>query len=148
MRQLLHHDAESRRRDGQIVSGALRVAELVAKGFIGCRIVEVTIHVTEQLAQLWKCLRIQATVLFDAVFGPGLKLLKVPAGLGHADDRDAKRTTLDHGLQRRKDFFVREVTRRAKKNQSVGMWLVHFGVPPFFSRCPPKPNRIAESSLS
>src|SRR5262249_55993240 len=92
-------------------------------------------------------------VVLEAVLGPGLELLEVPARLGHADDRHVQVAALLHRLKRREDLLVREVSGRAVEHERVGAQ--GFGGHPAallsagaFSTCPPNSKRMAESSLS
>jgi hypothetical protein len=59
-------------------------------------------------------------VLVEAVLGASLELLRIPAGLRHADDRHVEVAALDHRLQRGKDPLACEVTRRAEENEGIG----------------------------
>ncbi len=57
--------------------------------------------------------------------GARFQLVKVPAGLGDANDRHIEVATFDHRLQRREDFLVRQVPGRAEENQSIGLDITH-----------------------
>src|SRR5687768_14925893 len=52
-------------------------------------------------------------------------------------------------VQRREDLFVRQVTGGTEQHQGIalGFVMVHECPPPCFSRWPPKPKRIALSTL-
>ena len=65
----------------------LRGAQFLAQGLKRRRVVVIAVHVAQQAGQLLKRRRVEAAMLFQAVLGPGLELVQVPARLGHADDR-------------------------------------------------------------
>jgi hypothetical protein len=46
-------------------------------------------------------------------------LINVPTRLGHPDDRHVEVAAFDHRLQRRKDFFVREIAGSTEKDQRI-----------------------------
>ena len=62
-----------------------------------------------------------AAVLLEAVARPGLELVEVPAGLGHADHRHVEVAALHHRLQRREDLLVGQVAGGAEEHQRVGV---------------------------
>ena len=53
------------------------------------------------------------------------KLIEVPTGLGHADDRHVEVAALHHRLQRREDLLVGQIAGGAEEDQGVGMGIVH-----------------------
>ena len=65
--------------------------------------------------------------------GACLQLFEAPAALGDADDRDVQHAALHHGLQRRKNFLVGEISGRSKEDQRVARERVHLR----FSTWPP-----------
>ena len=56
-------------------------------------------------------------MLFHAIAGPLLELVKVPTGFGHPDDRHIQMPAFDHRLQSREDLLVSKVSGRAEKYQ-------------------------------
>ena len=119
--QLFHHSAEGRGRNGQIIGRALRGTEFLAERLKRRRVIVIAIHIAQQSAQFLKRRRIESAVFFQAVLGPGLELVKVPARLGHADDRHVEVAAFDHRLQRRENFLVGQIARGPEKHQRVGM---------------------------
>src|SRR5262249_15795365 len=100
-----------------------------------------------------KCRGIHAAVLLEAVARARPKLFEVPTSLSHSDDRHVQVTAFDHCLQRWEDLLVSQIARSAEKHQGIGIGITHLKVLfpdylPATSTCPPKPKRIAESSLS
>ena len=71
--------------------------------------------------QFFKGRGIQSTMFFDAVAGPGLELIEVPAGFGHPDDRHVQVPPFDHRLQSREDLFVSQIAGGAEKDQRIRM---------------------------
>src|SRR5215471_8419902 len=115
------------------------------------RILVVTVNITEQTAQLVPSRTINSSaVFFEAVSCPRSKLIETPTCLCHPDNRHVEVAPFDHRLQRRKDFLVGEIAGCTKEDQGIRVRNVHALSPqlPDFSRWPPKPKRIAESSLS
>ena len=64
-------------------------------------------------------------MFLDAVARASLKVVEVPIGPGHANNRHVKPPKFNHRLQRREDFLVREIARRAEKYQSIRMGKSH-----------------------
>ena len=91
-------------------------AQLFADGLKGRRAFVIAVHVPKQSAQLFKSRGIQASVLLDAVTGPRLELVEVPAGFGHADHRLVQVAAFGHRLQRRKDFLVSQISGRPEED--------------------------------
>ncbi len=130
-------------------AGRCARAQFLAQRLERGRVVVIAVHVAQQAAQLVKRRRIESAVFLQAVLRPGLELVQVPARLGHADDRHVEIAAFHHRLQRREDLLVGQVAGGPEEDQRVGMGCVHDAFYlPAFSRCPPKPKRMAESSLS
>ena len=55
----------------------------------------------------------------DAVFRPGLKLVKIPSRLGDANNRAGQFPVAGQLLQRGKNLFVREIAGSTKKHHGV-----------------------------
>ncbi len=123
--QLLDHLAEEDGRNGEIVCRPLGAPEFLAQCLEGRVIGVIAVDIAQQPAQFFPRGRVEPAVLLQAVFGARLELLQVPARLGHADHGHREMPALQHRLQRREDFLVREVARRAKENQCVGMRSAH-----------------------
>ena len=81
-------------------------------------IVVVAVHIAQEPAQLFERGRIEAAMLLQAVLRPGLELVEIPAGLGHADDRHVEMAAFHHRLQRREDLLVGQVAGGAEENQA------------------------------
>src|SRR5262245_29714086 len=147
---MLHDGPESGRRYGEVISRALRRTELATESLEGRGIVIVAADELQQPGKLFKGARIQASMFFQAILGPGLQSLQAPPFPGDANHRDVYRAALHHRLERWKDLFVRQVSGRSEEHQRVRMHrvLAHTLSEFVFSKCPPKPNRIAERSLS
>ena len=64
-------------------------------------------------------------MLLQAVFGAGFELVKIPAGLGNADDRHVKVSPLYHGLKRRENLLVGKIAGGSEENQCVRMGRNH-----------------------
>jgi len=58
-------------------------------------------------------------MLFQAILGACLKLIKIPTGLGNPNDRQIKALIADQPLQRRKNLFVGEVASGSHKYECV-----------------------------
>src|SRR6476620_2775902 len=58
-------------------------------------------------------------MLFDAIARPLAQLIEIPTLLGDADHGHVQLAMLQHRLKRRKDFFVRQISRGAKEDESV-----------------------------
>ncbi len=148
--ELFHDRAERGGRNGKVIARAgCASPNFPAERLKDRRVVVVAIHVAQQAAQFFKRRRIKPAVFLQAVFGPRLELVQIPARLGHADDRHVERAAFHHRLQRREDLLVSQVAGGPEEHQSVGMRSSFIAsCLPVFSRCPPKPKRMAESSLS
>ena len=65
----------------------------------------------------------------------------------HADDRQVEAVVADEAVQRREDLLEGQIARRARRRRTRRTAPRPSGYLPV-SRCPPKPKRIAESTLS
>ena len=123
---------------------AFRVLELLAKRSEGRRVLIVAVDVAQEADQLFESRGIEATMFLQAVFCASAKLIKIPSGLGDADDGNIEVSSLHHRLQGRKNLFVGEIAGGAEKNECVRVELV-MNISPLgsldfssgFSRCPP-----------
>ena len=97
----------------------LRRAKFLAKRLKRRRVFVVAIDVPQQAAQLVEGVRIEPPVFLQAVARPRPELLKIPSGLGHADDRYIKMPALHHRLQRQERFFYRPDRRSTPKKTSA-----------------------------
>jgi hypothetical protein len=79
----------------------------------------------EEGAELFPGSGVEASVLAETVLGAGFELIEIPSGFGDSDDRNGEGSSLDHGLQRREDFFVGEVAGCSEEDEGVGMNLGH-----------------------
>src|SRR5262249_25958011 len=110
----------------------------------------------QQANQLLECSRIESAVFLQAVLRASAELIEVPSSFRDTDDRNVEVPSFEHGLQRRKDFFVGKIARGAKENERVRVGTGHelsllYAASDFsagFSKCPPNSKRIADSSLS
>src|SRR6516162_1099355 len=144
LHQLFDDLTKKYRRNRQIVSGVLGLAEFLAQVLEGGSIVVIAVDIMEQAGKFFPRGGVEAAVFFEAVLGSGLQLIEIPAGLGYADDREVEMPSFQHGLERRKDLLVGQIAGCTKKDQSIGMNRAH-GVLPFtcgylpaaFSICPP-----------
>src|SRR5262249_58315998 len=93
--------------------------------------------------QLREGLLVEAAVLGHALPRALDELVLGPARLGHADDGRVQPSALDELLQGGEDLLVGEVAGGAEEDQRVRAGLLAH----FFSTCPPKPKRMAESAL-
>jgi hypothetical protein len=87
------------------VNGVLGLAQLLAHLLESRRIGIVTVDVAQDTHQLLETFRIQATVMFHAVFGALFQLVEVPAGFGDPNDWDIELSTLGQLLQAGKTFL-------------------------------------------
>ena len=76
---------------------SFRGTEFATDGLIRRRVVVVAVNITQQAAELIECRGINAPVALLAVARPGLELIDVPAGLGHADNGHAQVPTTAAG---------------------------------------------------
>ncbi len=103
---MLNDRSEERRRDGKIVRRALGSLKFFAESLERRGISVVAVDVAQQTVQFLKGCRVESPMLFEAVFCARTELLRVPASPGYTDNRHIQVATLNHGLQRRKDFLV------------------------------------------
>ncbi len=157
--ELLDHQPKQGRRDGQVVGRPVGVPEFPAEGRERRRIGVVPVHVPQAPVQLVERRRVAAAVFLHARPRPGSELVEVPAGLGHADNRDSEVPTAGHRMEGREDLLVRQVAGGPEEHQGIGRLLVHRVVlvrvkcewrqcPAGFSTWPPNSYRIADSSRS
>jgi len=111
--------------DGEIVEGIFRAAQFLANVGKRLRILIVPVNVPKFADELGKAYGVDSSVLFDAVLRSRFELFKIPARLGHANYGPNQLSSLCQLLQRGKDLLVSEVAGSAKKDQSVGMRLIH-----------------------
>src|SRR5258705_9255887 len=98
--QLFDNQAEQPRWDGEVMRRPLRGAELLANRLKGCRVVIVTVDVTQQARKLVQRRGIGTTSMFVETFARSrAELVDVPTGLGHADDRHIEMAAFDHRLE-------------------------------------------------
>ncbi len=116
---LLHDGFKHGWRDGEVVCGHRRVAELFVDFGEGVGVGVVAIDVTKQAAEFCPGVRVEATVFFEAVLRALFQLIERPAGFCNADHGDVERAALHHRLQGGEDFFVGEIASRAKKHECV-----------------------------
>src|SRR5215469_7642413 len=64
-------------------------------------------------------------MFLQTVLCPRLQLIESPIGLGHADNRHVKIAALQHRLQRREDFLVRQVACSTEKYKRIAMICCH-----------------------
>ena len=118
---------KERGRDGEVVGGVLGSSESGFDGVEGGGVGVVTVDVAEERAELVPGGGVEAAVLAETVLGAGFELVEIPAGLGDSDDGDVEGSSLDHGLEGGKDFFVGEVAGGAEEDECVGLKLGHGG---------------------
>ncbi len=85
----------------------------------------VTPHITHQVTEFFEGHGIEFPAFLQAAARAGFQLVEVLSGPGHADDRDLEMAALDHCLQGWKDLLKGQITRRAKKNEGIGLEWVH-----------------------
>jgi hypothetical protein len=141
--ELLHDLFEEGRRDGQVVGGAARRAQLAAQRLERPRVRVVPVHVAEEPQELREGVPVEAAVLRHALPGPLPELLQAPTRLRDPDHRHVETPVPDQPLHRGEDLLVGEIARRSQENQRVRRDAGHF-----FSRWPPKAKRMAERILS
>src|SRR6185437_3998255 len=83
--------------------------------------------------------------ILDAVAHPPGELFQAPPRAGHADHRHVEQSAAGEIVERRKNLSVAEVSGRAEEHQRIAVSPLHQD---FLSTWPPKPSRMAESSLS
>src|SRR5579863_4829883 len=118
---MLDDRSKQRRRNGEVMRRMLSPAEFFAKRVKGCAASVITIDVVQQATQLFKGCSIESAVFFQAVLGPGAKLVEVPARFRDPDDGYLEMPAFDHRLQRGKDFLVGQVAGCSEKDQRVRM---------------------------
>ncbi len=101
------------------MNGVLGLAQLLAHLLESRRIGIVTVDVAQDTHQLLETFRIQATVMFHAVFGALFQLVEVPAGFGDPNDWDIELSTLGQLLQGGENFFMCQIANGTKKYKSV-----------------------------
>ena len=143
VRQRGNHLAEQPRGDGQVEHRQTHVLHGIGEVGERGRIVVVAVHVLDAVQQLLGRLVLGGHAgvgerRADAV----TQLLEAPPLAGDADDRDVELAALLQGVQRRVQLLVRQVAGCAEQDQAVGLG-AH--APP--STWPPKPRRMAESTL-
>ena len=127
--QVFSHSRKQTRRNRQVVQRILRLPQLRTQLRKSMDVVVVAIYIAQQAHQLLKGLGMNAAMLLNAVLGASLQLVQIPAGLGHADDRQFEALIADQPLQRRKNLFVRQVARSAQKHKCIGMNRCHQSSP-------------------
>ena len=153
-------DREQCRRNRQVIGRALCVCQRLPERVEGALVVVIAAHILQQRQQPLKRLRLNdGTVVPDAVRHTRTQLLDVPCRRGDADHRHGQRARLAHGIKRRKDLLIGQISGDAKQHQRVG-WhqnalgrvgpvkpqikAVHQVGPPAFSTWPPNSCRIAD----
>src|SRR6185437_15267260 len=101
--------------DGEVMNGMFCIPEFLADVGKCLRVLIVPIDVAKLVDEDGKTGRINASVRFDTVFGPGLQLVEVPSSLGYANDWPSQLAALGQFLQSRKNLFVCEVAGGAEK---------------------------------
>ena len=93
--------------------------ELLAQFGEGLGITIVAINVLQSGDQFREAYRIQAAIVFNAVFCPLLKLLQLPSGFGHSDYRDFQLSVYGEFLQSRKNLLLRQVAGGSEEYQRI-----------------------------
>jgi hypothetical protein len=114
--QILYHGPEQQRWNGQIMSGPLSASQFPAQSLKRRDVGVVAVHVSQLAAQLRERILIHTAVLYQALVRPLAKLIEVPASLSHANNRNVQMSALYHGLKRRENLLVCQVTCGTKEN--------------------------------
>ena len=121
IRELARDLRKEERRNGEIVQGALGVAQLFAQfgEHFGVRVV--TRHVMEQAQELLEGLVLDVAAMgLDAVLGAFFELVERPFRAGDARDGDVQPFIADEAVKRGEYLFVGEIAARAEKDERVG----------------------------
>jgi hypothetical protein len=103
----------------QVMHGSPGIPQLLANRRIGSRFPVVSVDVAKRRGQFREHNLVYASVFLQAFARVSAKPVEVPTGARHADDRDVETTTSRHGLQRREDLLVGEVTASTEENQRI-----------------------------
>jgi hypothetical protein len=127
--QGLGDGGEEAGRDGEVVERALGAAQGLAQGGEGGGVGIVALDVAEEGAELGEGGGVDTAVVFEAVLGAGLEVVKVNAALGDAHDGDVEMAVADHGLEGGEDLLVGEVAGGAEEDDGVrregGLFIFH-----------------------
>ena len=152
--ELLHHQPEQHRRNGEVVRRALGRAELLADGLKRGRVVVVAVDVAQQAAELVEGRRIEPAVLLEAVLRPGPSWSRLQPALATPMTGTSRWPRLTIACSDGKIFLYAR-SPVAPKNTRASEWglliagsFAPLTAPASFSRCPPNSYRIADSSLS
>src|SRR5262249_31563098 len=85
----------------------------------------VSIHVVKKIRQGLERIGIDSPMLFQTVFRSFLKILQIPARLGHTDDGNTDSLIANKPQERGKYLFVSEVATRPKENNCVRWKVAH-----------------------
>src|SRR6185369_1720837 len=144
----LDHGAEHAGRDGEVVERPLAVAQPLFEPLVSGGLAVVAVDVAQQLGELGEGVGVgAAAVLGDALPRTFDELVAIPAGARNADHRHGHPAALHQALQGGEDLLVGEVAGGAEEDEGVRLraLLGHY-LASFFSTCPPKPKRMAEST--
>src|SRR5215813_14366803 len=111
--------------NGKIVRRSASIFEFLPKSGKGRQVLIVAVNVTQQAQQFGKGHGVNAAVFFQAVFGPGTKLLQIPSGFGNTDYGNVEVSTLCHRLQRGENLLVCEIAGSSKENQRIRLRISH-----------------------
>src|SRR5580698_6089642 len=84
----------------------------------------IAIHISQLVHQHGETIRINSTMLLQAVFRPRFKLFEIPACLGDANYGSSQLSTLRQPLQGGENLFVGEISGSAEEDYGVGIRLV------------------------
>src|SRR5580698_1657106 len=75
--------------------------------------------------QFAEALFVVAAAIFHAVARPLLELVQVPPAARDADDGNIQPAATNHGVERGKNLFVRQVAGGAEEDEGVGLRFIH-----------------------
>ena len=124
--QVLDHDREHARRDGEVVQRALRRTECLLQRCERGAIVVIAVDVTQQAdeARRHGCIDVVHELLEALAHARG-QLLELPALPRHADHRHAEEVAAHQVIQRRIDLAIAQVPGRPEEHQRVRVATFH-----------------------
>ena len=126
---------EQHRRDGEVVQGALGVAHFFPQLREHLGVGVIAIHIVKQAQELLERIGVDVPAMgFNAVRRATLKLVEIPALLGHSDNGGRQALVANEAIERWKDLLIGKIARGAEEDERVGNLLGRTRHYAFFSR--------------
>ena len=123
--QPLNHAGKHAGRNRQIINWTLRQSQRLLQLGEGLRIRVVAVNIAQQSGQFCETLLVVVAALLHAVARALGELLQAPSAARHPDYWDMKSAPAHHGVERGKNFLVRQIAGGAKEHKGIGFNFVH-----------------------